>query len=215
MGNTASSTPTVNPQDKAIFQLKLQKDKLKQYERRTAQLINSETSQVKLLLREGHKGAAKVLLKRSKYQSTLLENVSNQILNLDNLIHNIEFKIIEKEFLKGLSKGNEILMKLNRELNVNDVTKLIDEVNENIEYQNEVDEMLSHSIVGKDYEDEIDEELQQLENEYKVNNMPEAVTSEIVENTEVKDSVNRRTEEPEEHEDKEKEKNNTPQPMLA
>ncbi|KAH3681863.1 hypothetical protein WICPIJ_007169 [Wickerhamomyces pijperi] len=212
MGNTtSSSSPRINSQDKAIFQLKLQKDKLKQYERRTTQLINSETLQVKLLLREGRKDAAKTLLKRSKYQATLLENVNNQILNLDNLIHNIEFKIIEKEFLKGLSQGNETLAKLNRELNVNDVTKLIDEVNENIEYQNEIDELLSNSIVGKDYEDEIDEELQALEREYQVKNLPEAVSGEI--NDSVAVTPEKVTDDTQ---NKQKQKQeNTPQPMLA
>ncbi|KAH3673008.1 hypothetical protein WICMUC_003961 [Wickerhamomyces mucosus] len=193
MGNTSSS-PVVTAQDKAILQLKLQKDKLTQYEKRTNNLLKSETLQIKKLLRENNKTGAKVILKKKKYQQSLLESVSNQILNLENMIQNIEFKLIEKEFLKGLTQGNSVLKKLNNELNVKDVNELIDEVNDNIEYQNEINDLLSTSIVGKDYEDEIDEELQALENEVIVKTMPDAVKTEIKENiTEVKEETQKKT----------------------
>lgn len=171
MGNTSSS-PRVTAQDKAILQVKLQKDKLLKYQKKSNLLLKSETEQIKKYLRENDKKSAKVLLKRTKYQETLLENVSNQLLNLENMIQNIEFKLVEKEFLKGLSNGNEILKKLNNEMNINDVEKLMDDVNENIQYQEEIDQVLSTSIVGRDVEDEIDEELKQLELEEAAKNAP-------------------------------------------
>ncbi|ODQ58241.1 hypothetical protein WICANDRAFT_24485, partial [Wickerhamomyces anomalus NRRL Y-366-8] len=155
--------PKVTAQDKAILQVKLQKDKLLKYQKKSNLLLKSETEQIKTYLRQNDKRSAKVLLKRTKYQETLLENVSSQIMNLENMIQNIEFKLVEKEFLKGLTNGNEILKKLNKEMNINDVEKLMDDVNDNIQYQEEIDQVLSTSIVGKDVEDEIDEELRQLE----------------------------------------------------
>lgn len=171
MGN-APSRPRVTAQDKAVLQVKLQKDKLLKYQKKSNLLLKSETEQIKKYLRENDKRSAKKLLKRTKYQETLLENVSNQLLNLENMIQNIEFKLVEKEFLKGLSNGNEILKKLNNEMNINDVEKLMDDVNDNIQYQEEIDQVLSTSIVGKDVEDEIDEELRQLEAEESAKNAP-------------------------------------------
>ena len=104
-----------------------------------------------------------MLLKKTKYQQKLLEDSSNQLYNLENMIHNIEFKLIEKDFLKGLQNGNAILSKLNNEMKVEDVERLVDEVQDNIAYQDEINEMLSNSVVGQDIEDEIDQELAALE----------------------------------------------------
>lgn len=171
MGN-APSSPKVTAQDKAILQVKLQKDKLLKYQKKSNLLLKSETEQIKIYLRQNDKRSAKVLLKRTKYQETLLENVSSQIMNLENMIQNIEFKLVEKEFLKGLTNGNEILKKLNKEMNINDVEKLMDDVNDNIQYQEEIDQVLSTSIVGKDVEDEIDEELRLLEEQEAAKNGP-------------------------------------------
>lgn len=171
MGNTTSS-PKVTEQDKAILQVKLQKDKLLKYQKKSSLLLKSETEQIKAYLKQNDKKNAKLLLKRTKYQETLLENVSSQIMNLENMIQNIEFKLVEKEFLKGLTNGNEILKKLNNEMNINEIENLMDNVNENIQYQEEIDQVLSTSIVGKDIEDEIDQELRLLEEEEAEKNKP-------------------------------------------
>ncbi|CEP22303.1 unnamed protein product [Cyberlindnera jadinii] len=162
MGNT-SSAPRVTAQDKAVLQVKLQKDKLVRYQKKMNLLVDQETTQIKVYLRQGKKNDAKVLLKKTKYQQKLLEDSSNQLYNLENMIHNIEFKLIEKDFLKGLQNGNAILSKLNNEMKVEDVERLVDEVQDNIAYQDEINEMLSNSVVGQDIEDEIDQELAALE----------------------------------------------------
>ncbi|ONH67766.1 Vacuolar protein sorting-associated protein 20 [Cyberlindnera fabianii] len=162
MGN-ATSSPKVTSQDKAILQVKLQKDKLVKYQRKMSLLVKSEQDQIKIYLRQGDKNSAKTLLKRTKYQEKLLEDVSSEMFNLENMIHNIEFKLIEKDFLRGLQKGNTILKKLNNEMRVEDVERLVDEVHENIAYQEEIEEALSTAVVGRDYEDEIDEELRAME----------------------------------------------------
>lgn len=162
MGNT-SSAPRVTAQDKAVLQVKLQKDKLIRYQKKMNLLVDQETTQIKVYLRQGKKNDAKVLLKKTKYQQKLLEDSSNQLYNLENMIHNIEFKLIEKDFLKGLQNGNAILSKLNNEMKVEDVERLVDEVQDNIAYQDEINEMLSNSVVGQDIEDEIDQELAALE----------------------------------------------------
>jgi charged multivesicular body protein 6 len=162
MGNSPSS-PKVTAQDRAILQVKLQKDKLVKYQRKSTVLIRSEYNRVKVLLREGNKESAKLLLKKVKYQEKLIEDVNNQMFNLENMLQNIEFKLIEKEFLKGLQNGNTILTKLNKEMNVDDVEQLLDEVRESIAYQQEIEETLANATIGMDLEDEIDEELKQME----------------------------------------------------
>lgn len=179
MGQTTSA-PRVTQQDKAILQVKLQKDKLLQYQRRINVLIKSERANIKKLLKTqapSDKAMAKTILKKIKYQEILIEKTMNQILNLENMISNIEFKLIENEFLKGLSNGNEIMKKLNNELNLNKVEDIIDEFNENLQYQNEIDELLSTAVVNQDFNEELDSELHQLEIELA---MPEAPKETLV-----------------------------------
>lgn len=161
MGNS-SSAPRVTAQDKAILQVKIQKDKLAKYQRKMQLLITNERNQIIVYLNNGQKESAKTLLKRSKYQEKLLEDVSTQMFNLENMIHNIEFKLIEQDFLKGLKNGNSILAKLNSEMKVEDVERLVDEVHDNIVYQEEINEALAGAVVGQDWEDDIDEELEAL-----------------------------------------------------
>lgn len=179
MGQTTSA-PRVTQQDKAILQVKLQKDKLLKYQRRINVLIKSERANIKKLLKTqapSDKAMAKTILKKIKYQEILIEKTMNQILNLENMISNIEFKLIENEFLKGLSNGNEIMKKLNNELNLNKVEDIIDEFNENLQYQNEIDELLSTAVVNQDFNEELDSELHQLEIELA---MPEAPKEKLV-----------------------------------
>lgn len=83
--------------------------------------------------------------------------------------------MVEKEFVSGLQTGNEILKKLNAEFK--DVDKLMDDVQDQIEYQAEVDNALANSVVGTNtFEDELDRELDQLDKE--VNGLPELPTTE-------------------------------------
>lgn len=180
MGNNASS-PKVTAQDKAILQLKIQKDKLVQYQRKMSLIIRSETAQTKLYLKQGDKHRAKLLLKKTKYQQKLLEDVGDQMFNLENMIHNIEFKLIEKDFFKGLQNGNDILSKLNNEMRVEDVERLVDDVNDNIAYQQEIEETLANVTVGQDLDDELDDELAALDREVngtKVEQVPQMPTTE-------------------------------------
>lgn len=91
------------------------------------------------------------------------------------MVSTLEFKMVEKEFVSGLQTGNEILKKLNAEFK--DVDKLMDDVQDQIEYQAEVDNALANSVVGTNtFEDELDRELDQLDKE--VNGLPELPTTE-------------------------------------
>lgn len=160
MGNAPSK---VTQQDKAILQVKLQRDKMTKYQKSMSYNIGQEKIKIKEYLIRKDKNSAKIILKRIKYQEKLIDSLNDQMMNLENMIRTLEFKLIEKEFLNGLSKGNELLKKLNNELSINKVEDLLDDVRENIEIQQEIDNLLSNSVIGKDFNDEIDEELEELE----------------------------------------------------
>ncbi|CCF57977.1 hypothetical protein KAFR_0D03290 [Kazachstania africana CBS 2517] len=155
--------------DRAVLELKRSKDEIHKFTKRTDQLISSERSELKNLMKENprnYKENTKVrfLLKRIHYQEHLLERASDQLINLENMVSTVEFKLIEAHFLKGIQNGNELLKKLNREFK--NLDEILDDVQEQIAYQNEIDETLSHSLAGvNDYEEEIDRELDRLNKE--------------------------------------------------
>ncbi|OXB44710.1 hypothetical protein B1J92_D04246g [Nakaseomyces glabratus] len=166
--------------DKAILQLKRSKDEIHKYTKKSDRLIAIEKDRLKQLIHDNPKTYKKdtkvrFLLKKIHYQEHLLQQASDQLINLENMVSTLEFKMVEKEFVSGLQTGNEILKKLNAEFK--DVDKLMDDVQDQIEYQAEVDNALANSVVGTNtFEDELDRELDQLDKE--VNGLPELPTTE-------------------------------------
>ncbi|CAI1634375.1 hypothetical protein SEUBUCD646_0M02160 [Saccharomyces eubayanus] len=164
-----SSKVQITKTDRAILEVKRSKDEIHKFTRRTDSLIQVEKYQLKELIRahpKNYKSNIKVrfLLKRIHYQEHLLQQASDQLINLENMISTLEFKMVETQFINGLRNGNEILKKLNKEFS--NVDELMDDVQDQIAYQNEINETLSRSIVGaNDYEDELDKELDALEME--------------------------------------------------
>uniref|UniRef100_H0GZ59 Vps20p n=1 Tax=Saccharomyces cerevisiae x Saccharomyces kudriavzevii (strain VIN7) TaxID=1095631 RepID=H0GZ59_SACCK len=164
-----SSRVQITKTDRAILEVKRSKDEIHKFTRRTDGLILAERNQLKDLIRkhsDDYKCDTKVrfLLKRIHYQEHLLQQASDQLINLENMVSTLEFKMVETQFFNGLKNGNEILKKLNKEFS--NVDELMDDVHDQIAYQNEINETLSRSVVGTNgYEDELNKELDALESE--------------------------------------------------
>lgn len=85
----------VTQQDKAVLQLKQQRDKLKQYQKKIELNLERDRQLAKKLLGEGKRDRAKLLLKKKKYQENLLQNTDTQLERLEQLTHDLEFAQIE------------------------------------------------------------------------------------------------------------------------
>ena len=81
-----SSKPKQTTQDTAILQLKIQRDKLKQLEKKIAHTMQMEHEGAIKLSKSGNKNGALLLLKKKKYQEQLLEKIGNQQLQLEQLV---------------------------------------------------------------------------------------------------------------------------------
>ena len=164
MGSLFSKTKKtvkVTARDRAILELKVQRDRLKQYQKRIAMVLERETEIAKQQLAAGHKDRALLALRRKKYQQGLLEKTDQQLLNLEQLTSNIEFKLVEQQVLQGLKTGNEILGELQKEMKIEEVEKLMEETAEAQAYQQEISQMLSGRMNEKD-EDDVERELAEL-----------------------------------------------------
>jgi hypothetical protein len=80
------SPPKITPKDRAVLDLKIQRDKLRQYQKQLEFIQSRETELAKAFLAKGDKRRALLALKKKKYQDTLLEKTDGQMLMLEQLV---------------------------------------------------------------------------------------------------------------------------------
>lgn len=156
-----TSTTKITPHDKAIFQLKQQRDKLKQYQKRIDHLIAQQSELAKVSITDKDLTKAKFYLKCKKQQLTNLRRTYDQLDTLEGLISTIEFKFVENELVKSLSVGNDILKQLNQQMNVDKIDQLMDDLHEERVKVDEVSDVLGEPLTRVDQE-EVDEEFDRL-----------------------------------------------------
>lgn len=165
MGNNSSRQVTA--QDKAILDLKNQRDRLHQYQKRITVLTDRETQIAKQMLAQGDKKKALLALRRKKYQESLLSKTDGQLEQLEKLTSSVEFALIQKDVLFGLQQGTKVLKEIHAEMGgIEHVEKLMGETADAIAYQKEVNEMLGGKISNQD-EEEVEDELAALEAEIR------------------------------------------------
>ncbi|XP_017338642.1 charged multivesicular body protein 6 [Ictalurus punctatus] len=151
----------VTEQDRAVLQLKQQRDKLKQYQKRITLQLGKERQLAKQLLHDGKKEKALLLLKKKRFQEQLLDKTENQISNLERMVQDIEFAQIEMKVIEGLKVGNDCLKKMHEMMSIEDVERIMDETQECIEYQKQIDDILAGSLTQED-EDAVLAELEAI-----------------------------------------------------
>jgi len=122
---------------RAILDLKIQRDKLHQYQRRITILTDRETQIARETLARGDKKRALLALRRKKYQESLLAKTDAQLEQLEKLTSSVEFALIQKDVLFGLQQGTKVLKEIHTEMGgLEHVDKLMGETADAIAYQN-------------------------------------------------------------------------------
>ncbi|KAM9837859.1 charged multivesicular body protein 6 isoform 1-T1 [Aulostomus maculatus] len=186
----------VTEQDRAILQLKQQRDKLRQYQKRISLQLEKERLLAKQLLRDGKKDKALLLLKKKRYRDQLLDKAENQISNLEQMVQDLEFAQIEKNVLDGLKVGNECLKKMHEVMSVEEVERIMDETQDAIEYQRQIDEMLAGNLSQED-EDACLAELEAItQGDFELPDVPSDELPEVPEASEEKPARERPRQKP-------------------
>ncbi|CAG7825880.1 unnamed protein product [Allacma fusca] len=160
-GKSKKPVSKVTEQDKAILQLKKQRDMLKQYQQKILLTLDKEKILAKKLLQEGKKDRAKLLLKKKRFQETLLQKSEGQLDNVERLVHDLEFSSIEMKVLEGLKLGNDALKQVHDIMSIEDVEKILEETREGVEKQKEIDDLLSANLSPEDLV-EVETELEKI-----------------------------------------------------
>lgn len=116
--------------------LKNQRDKLHQYQKRIIKLTDRETEIAKQCLANNDKSHALLALRRKKYQQSLLDKTDAQLEQLEQLVRNVEFSLVQQSVLHGLKQGNEVLRAIHAEMGgLEGVEKLMGETEDARAYQ--------------------------------------------------------------------------------
>ncbi|KAL4968973.1 ESCRT-III subunit protein VPS20 [Aspergillus stella-maris] len=164
MGNSNSSHK-ISFQDRAILDMKNQRDKLHQYQKRITVLTDRETAIAKECLAKDDRKRALLALRRKKYQESLLAKTDAQLAQLEQLTSQVEFALVQKDVMFGLQQGTQVLQTIHKEMGgIEGVEKLMGETEEARAYQEEISSMLAGHLSNQD-EDEVEDELEALHRE--------------------------------------------------
>ncbi|KAL6715040.1 Vacuolar protein sorting-associated protein 20 [Lecanora helva] len=172
MGNTPSSHK-ISAQDKAILDMKNQRDRLHQYQRRITLITSRETAIARECLAKGDRSKALLALRRKKFQETLLAKTDAQLETLERLTSDVEFAQVQKDVMYGLQQGTSVLKQIHAEMGgIEHVEKLMGETEDAKAYQKEISDMLGGQMSNQD-EDEVEDELTTME--VQLHGVPEPV----------------------------------------
>ena len=76
-----------------------------------------------------------LLLRKKKYQESLIDKSQKQLENINQMIQDVEFAQIETKVFEALSDGNQALKCLHQFLTLENVESILDETQEAIQYQ--------------------------------------------------------------------------------
>ena len=178
--------------------MKVQRDKLHQYQKRITLITDRETAVARECLARGDKSKALLALRRKKYQESLLAKTDAQLEQLQRLTSDVEFAAVQKDVLYGLKQGTSVLKQIQAEMGgIENVEKLMGESADAVAYQKEISEMLGGQMSNED-EDEVEDELDALEKEIsgvkepEVPTLPEAPNTRLGESEDKQAQVERR-----------------------
>ncbi|PWN40183.1 hypothetical protein IE81DRAFT_325837 [Ceraceosorus guamensis] len=160
----------VTPQDRAILDLKLQRDKVKQYQKKLQSVLDLESRLAKQALQKGDKERARTALRRRKWQQGMIEKTDGQLETLQGLVSSIEFSQIQASVMHGLQQGNAVLKEIHKELNIDSVERLMGETQEAVAYQKAIDEMLTSRMTAEE-EEAVAREMEALEAEARAEDL--------------------------------------------
>ncbi|KAL4148728.1 hypothetical protein QTP88_002897 [Uroleucon formosanum] len=171
----------ITDHDRAVLQMKQQRDTLKRYQQRVEKLLESERELAKKLLSENKREKAKLLLRKKKYQTEQLERTEASLNTIEKLIQDLEYTQIEIKVIEGLKVGNAALKKANELFNIEHIEQLLDETKEGIDKQREITDLLSGSLSSED-EEAVEVELNELiaaEHQKAVDMLPTVPSDEL------------------------------------
>mmetsp|Transcript_4814 Transcript_4814/g.5607 ORF Transcript_4814/g.5607 Transcript_4814/m.5607 type:complete len:226 (-) Transcript_4814:497-1174(-) len=125
-----------------------------------------ELHKAKIFTQQKNKRAALQCLKRKKMYESQADQVANNQLRVHEQIMMLEGATAATQTVKAMRQGASAMKQLQKETNIDDVDKIMDEINEQTDNMKQIQEALGTPIGDSEFDDEeLDRELQDLEAE--------------------------------------------------
>eukprot|EP01116_Phalansterium_solitarium_P015546 TRINITY_DN3440_c0_g1_i1.p1 TRINITY_DN3440_c0_g1~~TRINITY_DN3440_c0_g1_i1.p1 ORF type:complete len:267 (+),score=120.06 TRINITY_DN3440_c0_g1_i1:210-1010(+) len=142
----------VTQHDKAVLDLKVQRDKLKVYQKKCEAVIAREVELARQLLADGKRKQALLCLRKKRYQEQLIDKTATQLNNLQEMVDAVEFAQLEAKVFEGLKQGNAVLKEIQSQMSIEEVENLMLDTQEAVDYQNQVSTILAGQLTDLDEE---------------------------------------------------------------
>ena len=156
-----SHSPLINQEEKALLDCKMTRDKIKTYIKRLERNANLKKEKAKDALRAKNKDRAKYNLKLSKMYQEQIKTADAQLTMLEEQIANIEQATTQRDAMKVLEKGNEVLKNLQSECNIEKWEKISDDMQDIKDQQDEINQFFRDRNMN-DVDDDVEEEMTKL-----------------------------------------------------
>jgi len=125
--------------------------------------IDQVTDEAKKKMAKGDKKGALFAMKRKKMFEKEIEKIQNVKMTLETQAMNLESAAQNATTFHAMAQGNQTMKKIRKDVGVEKVDDIMDEIKEEMELANEVNEALQSMDPFLTDEDELLEELQALE----------------------------------------------------
>ena len=147
-------------QENAILECKMCRDKIKKYIKNLEKNAAQKKENAKEALKAKNKDRARMNLRLEKMYREQIKTADGQLEMIENQISQIETAQSQKDALTVLKQGNEVLKKLQSEVNAEKFQEIADDLDELKEQNNEISEFFKAR--GIEDEEDVNDELDKL-----------------------------------------------------
>jgi charged multivesicular body protein 6 len=155
---------TISDHDRAVLDLKVARDRLKKYQRKLDGDAATLVKQAQVLVLEGRRDRALMLLKIKKYKLQQSDKADAQLFTVTELIDSVEWEGQQSQVLAALAEGTKALNALHASMPIEDVEQLMADTQEALDYEAEISSVIAGSWTPES-ESSLMEEFAALEKE--------------------------------------------------
>ena len=156
-----SRTTKINQEERALLDCKICRDNIKKYIKSLEKNSSLKKQKAKEALKNKNRDRAKLYMRQSKMYQEQIKASEGKLEMIETQISQIETAQNQLDVFNVLKQGNNILKKLQEEVNVEKIQEIADDLNELKEQNDEITQFFKEKGIEEN-DKEIDNELDKL-----------------------------------------------------
>jgi len=149
LGKGGASAQLSGP-ERARFQLKATKKNLSKYKKKLEKEIESNKNRAREMIRKKRKDKALFFLKVNKFKTKKIGQLEDQMLNLVTMVEDLKSSEDNLSVFEAMKAGNDELKKIQKQMPIEEVQRVMDESAESAELMDEISSVLGADADGVD-----------------------------------------------------------------